>query len=267
MKHPWWGGFSVPEGESGYWRIGPLELLISRRANEWRLSINRMEENQETPVSVEIPAEAKHLEESGQLLRFGFSRASESVQLVPALPDRAVVINPVTPLSLLPMEEISLYISLPLWVQIQLGGVSQTIYETPTSRPSDTWFGPSTREGELCYGLKSRSHLRLEDLSARGHRAISVIRIVNQAPTPLPLERLRLPILQLSLYASREGHLWTDVVVLGREKEDEVAALDLAQGPPREARGAKLVGGPRVQPEAGLLVWAFGGIFDLGGML
>jgi hypothetical protein len=65
----------------------------------------------------------------------------------------------------------------------------------------------------------------------------------------------------LSVYSAADGRLWTEAVTLERREDGDVAELQLAKGPPPEARSAKLLHGPRSKAEKGLLIRAFGGLF------
>jgi hypothetical protein len=196
--------------------------------------------------------------------RFGFRKASGQLELRPALADRPVVVNPEIPFALPAGEETSLYVSVSLWLQIHTGNPASLLLEEPVFRPSDTWFGPSTMEGELCYAGRTGARLNLENLTVRPQRAICAVRIRNRAATLLPLQRLKLPAPNLSLFTSAEGHLWTEALTLDRDQDGELASLRLGKGPPREARDPVHVNGPRARIERGLLVRTFAGHFARG---
>jgi hypothetical protein len=73
------------------------------------------------------------------------------------------------------------------------GVSSAAIFDQPTHRPSDTWFGPTTMTGELCYAIRTSVRLNLENLPARPGRAISVVQVKNQSRTDLKVEKPRVP--------------------------------------------------------------------------
>lgn len=66
-------------------------------------------------------------------------------------------------------------------------------------RPSDTWFGPTTSEGEPCYASKTVCRLRVEDVPLRPHRCLTKVTLRNRADDSLSLDRLKLPVNALAL--------------------------------------------------------------------
>ena len=114
------------------------------------------------------------------------------IALTPALADRPVVARPEKPFCLPAGAEAVVYVSSPLWVVLSTAQ-DLKLAEIPIVRPSDTWLGPSTREGELCYASRTFLRLSLDNLPRRPHRATSMVRILNHADTALPLRALKLP--------------------------------------------------------------------------
>jgi hypothetical protein len=259
-KSLWWGHFTIPEDRAGYWRIGPLDLWVYRSRQEWRLASENGSDPLDEGLRVEVPLAKDLPEDQPNAHRFGFRKTKGTLQLVPTLADRAIVINPATPFSLLPNEELTIYVSTALWVKIQAGEPPHDLLEIPTYRPSDTWFGPSTREGELCYAGRTSARQQLENLPIRHHRAVSSVRVRNLANSNLSVERLKLPMPHMSLFASEDGQLWTETVTLQREHDGELAALQLSKKPPAMITKPRLICGPREQPTKGLLIRAFGGL-------
>ena len=135
------------------------------------------------------------------------------------------------------------------------------IREMPIERPSDTWFGASTMEGELCYAGTTKARLNLANVPVRAHRAITAVMISNMASTQLVVERLDLPVPYLYLYDTRDGVLWTQAVTLVRTRDTEMATFQVESGPPEEARKANLLGDPRLPPEPKMSLRAFGELF------
>lgn len=256
----WWGETTVPEGEAAYWRIGPLNLWASHSRNEWSLASGREGDPMQDSLVCEIPSTRAWPETSESALRFGFRQTLDALLLEPVLADRPIVINPATPFSLPPGEELTLYISTSLWVRLQTGKPRVELVELPTHRPSDTWFGPSTLEGELCYAGKTSARHQLENVPIRHHRAISALRVRNRARTPLTVERLKLPLPNMSLFESVDGQLWTETVTWHREQDGEMAQLELGSRPPVRVTEARLLTGRRVEPAGGSLIRAFGGL-------
>ena len=129
-------------------------------------------------------------------------------------------------------------------------------------RLSDTWFGPSTLEGELCYASTTHCRLNVKELPQRTHRVITPVLIRNQANTTLLLERLNLPTPLLPLYCSSSGQLWTPQVTLTREKDGDQAELIIDNKPPVEAGQLLKLNEARDIADNGVLFRAFNTVFS-----
>jgi len=264
----WWGTFELEVGETGYWRAGPLELWATRTQFEWRVRFRRDDEPAESVSSAEVPTPLEPPEDAGaELRRYAFKQTTPAVKILPFPADRAFVIKPDAAFVVPPREEARLYISTPVWMNVYLGGSSAPMLSVPTHRPSDTWFGANTREGEVCYASRTHARRKLEHITRLSHRAISVVRIRNQAPTKLEFERIKIPVPNLSIFADGDGYLWTESVMLEREEDGDFAGLRLGKGAPDEAGSARegdrasevrRVGGPREQHAKGLSLRTFG---------
>jgi hypothetical protein len=261
----WWGRRRVPVGSAGRWRIGPLTLWIQRLEGEWRIAHETGDDPLDVSLREDLPADVDDLLEKEGVARFVKPGRSEEVVLAAALADRPVVTSSEQPLSVPPGEEVAVYVSSPLWVQVEVGKPARRLCELPVFRPSDTWFGPDTTEGELCYASRTFHRVRLEDVPVRPHRATTAVKIKNRARTMLSLERMQVPVMHLALYRAEDGRLWTQDVVFEREGDVDFVALRLGgRGKPAAAGSgeAKLVAGPRVQPSGGIVVRAFGSLFS-----
>lgn len=245
----WWGRFTLGEGEGGLWEIGPLTLAVERRAREWRVSWTAGDPQADASkrLDVRCPLPAGELPAGVQTARFAAHATTAELVLEPALPDRAVVARPELPLELLAGEEVALFVALPVWVRVKVGGERQLV-EVPTQRLADTWFGPSTLAGELCYATRTSARLQPSKLPPRPHLATCRVVLHNRAATRLPLERLSLPVQNLDLWWHRERGLWTRGVEVERAADGSMASLRLADGPPDVVLGAEPVA-PARQPE------------------
>lgn len=253
----WWGAFGLPEGATGRWNVGPLSFWIEHLPEEWRVLSAPAPDPSTTTCDLALPCRREDTAPpTATVRRIPVHKRSDDVQIVPALPDRSVVERPQTPLLLLPGEEVTIYVSTPLWVRILVGKPPREVVDLATQRTSDTWFGPNTIQGELCYSGWTHARLRLEYTPLRASRALTAVRVENQALEPMPLERIKLPVLNLSLFADPEGHLWTESVTMTRQS-DGSARVDFSERPPPEAKQAEPIAGPRVKGGRNLLVRAF----------
>lgn len=266
---PWWGTFSLDLETGGQWDVGPSTIWIYRSERDWRI-IHRPSTDPVTadPMArrseVTLPVEE---EEMSALLatddpdlktsRFSVGDTNEAVVLEPVLADRSVVTRPEHPLYVLPDESVTLYLSTPLWVRVKLADTDRQLQELPSHRMSDTWFGPSTRDGELCYATRTVGRLRLDRLPFRLHRALTPLRVRNTASTPLALERVQLPAPHLALYVTPSNVLWTQAVTMTHAAGTEGASVRVQTGSPSDARDADLLQDPREPDRQGLFTSTF----------
>ncbi|MBU0743609.1 hypothetical protein KKG45_05820 [bacterium] len=262
MSGIWWGGFEFAAGEMRAWRLGPLEVWITRAAAEFRVATRSDPGGDEFALRAGEPC-TEPVPDDAELVRYGVRDASRRLEIAPAAADRAVIVKSETTFIVPPGGATTAFISSPIWLRIQLPEPRRLLHEEPAQRPSDTWFGASTLEGELCYAIRTSVRFDLKNLPVRPYRAVSVVRILNHADTPLPLARLRLPLPYLSFYADGDGRLWTESVTLDRRQDDDLAEIKLGKSAPREAGQCTKVTGPREEMEKKHLIRSFTGLLGL----
>ncbi len=257
---PWWGGFSMPQNQTGYWQIGPLNLYIRRVRQEWHVASECLRDVLDRTLDVSFNAEFPNRPDL-VFSRFAFRETTKNLSILPQLSDRAVVIRPEAPLYIPAGEEVTLFVSLPVWIRIEAGNPAKFLQELPIYRPSDTWFGPSTREGDLCYASRTSARLNVNDVPFRPHRAVASVVIRNAAEDPLFVERLNVTAQHLSLFATPDGYLWTQGMILEREEDGEAVQVHFEKTAPAVAKDAVLLSGPRIDSEDNLLTRAFHNFF------
>lgn len=255
----WWRDFGFEDGQTDRWEIGNLTLWLRHAAAEWRLAYawddeDRREWRRER--GVEFPVEGVTCE------RFAMSRAESDVHLRALTADRSVVARPRVPLRVPPGQEAKIYVSSPLSVEIAVGSAAIYLRELPTRRLSKTWFGSTTREGEVVYALATEARTESGELPTRPYRVATPVVIDNRAEDTLVVERLNLPVPRLSLFG-RDGQLWSEAVRLVRAESGNLAQLDIRPGPPAEASDATPLGEPRVRSSRRYLFRAFSSILRL----
>lgn len=241
IPEPWWG--SVPREQESSWSgaLGPLRLWLTSPEGEhtlaWHQGPNPLDPGRTEGGGGEAGEECE---------RARFVTAAARLVLAPALADRPVVVRPEAPLYLAPGEEARLLVSTPVWVQVTLGEPAHLLLEVPSFRPSDTWFGPSPREGELCYASRTRALLET-DASAPSTfaRPRSTLTIGNRGEDVLLVERINLPVTRLALYEADDGMLWTESLSVVRSGGDELAEMTILRGPPARVADARRVAEPR----------------------
>ena len=233
MRPDWCAVHPIPVGGAWRWTLGPLTLYAENRPSEWRLTWKAdrdptLEGGTHGAIDpATIPTEA-------QAARFTSHHDEVALQLVPALADRPVVIRPDTAFWLLGGERVDLFASTPVWIGVRAGESGRALNELPSFRPSDTWFGPNTREGELAYSSKTRARL---DREPRVHpfRAATRITVINHDADPLRIERVKVPVPNLALYLDQDGTFWTSPISLERTEGGAVGRLQVLDGPPADA--------------------------------
>ncbi len=257
-KH-WWNPVPVDTGETAILSLGPLIVQLHRGNEEWLVAWER-EDGAAEPMRASM-LRSRNEFQADEYHRYVTCNACGDAAARPMLADRPVVVRPHQPVFILPGEDATLYISSPVWIRLEVGDPPQVLLEIPVLRLSDSWFGPTTREGELCYATRTHARNSLAEVLRRPHRAVTPVRIHNRAASQLPIEKLSLPVPLLSIYGDEDGTLWTESVSLTRNPDTEMAALAITPGAPHDTTSAKLLTGPREFVERGSLVRAFHGLF------
>lgn len=221
-RRAWWGDYSLEVGQTGRWRIGPFHLNMYRLAKEWKIAHASLGDFRDETTEIEVPAAAEPPAVCMSVIRYIFRDSPASFSLSPMLADRPVIVKPVAPLYVPAGEEVTLFVGCPVTLRLTIGSLT---HELPTHRPSDTWMGPNTREGELCYASTTLAQLDLDDCTIRPHRAITSIEVKNDGSDALLVERIRLPAPHLALYRTEGNALWTQSVTLVRVGDGASAAL------------------------------------------
>lgn len=255
---PWWTPREVPVGQGLELLLGPLRLILGHGSDEWRINQESVAEEAASDrarikVRRSLPSEYQE--------RYVIGGDASRLALTPLLADRNVVIRPRQPVFLLSGQQVTLYLSTPIWIKLEVGQSGTLLREVPVTRLSDTWFGPSTREGEVCYAGRTQARHHIDELPRRAHRAITPLHIHNKASTPLSLEKFSLPVPMLSLYGSTDGSLWTQRLTLTREDQSDLAAVRIDPRPPDYAKGLELLARPRQDAGRSGLVRAFSLLF------
>ena len=112
----------------------------------------------------------------------------------------------------------------------------------------------------MCYAIRTNVRLNLENLDVRPYRAITHVRIDNDADEPLLVERLNLPVPYLSLFSSGGQGLWTEAVTMVQSRGTTLSEFKIDTEPPPAVEKAELIAAPRKNPEKGMLVRAFSAI-------
>lgn len=246
-----WGEFDFKSYARRHWRLGSLDLWVTRLTNEWqvahRWSDDPLDETVELHEGVEIPEELERR-------RYLFSSGGRTLRVLPRVADRPVVTRPDMPVIIPAGEQATLYMASPLWVELAAGDPLKAFASIPIWRASSTWFGEDMIEGTLCYATRTRARLDPTGLR-RGPRITTAVLVSNEHGEPLRVERLALPLPQMSVFRAADGRLWTEAATIAYEPSVKAPAK-IDSGPPREAGPTRRVSGPREDPRANILARA-----------
>ncbi|MEJ2742223.1 MAG: hypothetical protein P8176_07000 [Gammaproteobacteria bacterium] len=205
----WWGDVKLALGETLQKTLGEVGFYVQRQEREWLIS-----RWMETDLCVDRKSTREKNAAKREDVRFVISSADTTLSLSPALADRSVVSRPVVPVTLLPRASGDFYVSTPLWISITSGTRKIKLMDFPTIRPSDTWFGPNTRMGELCYMSRTDAFASLDCLPVQADRVITPVRIINESNESLNVSHIKLAVPHLSVFSDTKMRLWTERAVL-----------------------------------------------------
>ena len=257
----WWGTSELAADQILHWEIGPFRLWLQRLETEYRLAHTIDDDLASNQVTCCQTVEDLDLLTMDNSVRFALAKTVERVELTPALADRPVVARPEKPLIIPPGESLHLFVHSPLWLKLTAGKKQIPLVAMPLLRPSDTWFGPSTREGELCYASRSFFQLRLDELPYHPHRASTSVHLHNRTSSALALERVQLPVKHLGLFSDPEGRLWTEEVTLVRDKATDFASVTFKESSPIKNSKLQRVSAARETTGGNIVLRAFSSLF------
>jgi len=262
LSNQWWGEFDLQQGKWAEWKIGPKDFLARSVKDEWRFAWRSCRHMLSEKVEFDAVSEVEPSEPEFEMRRYAVEGASDRLRMTPMLADRPVIVRPETSLYLPPGQRATLYVSTGVWVSVAPADEnSQALFEIPIYRASDTWFGPSTIEGELCYTAVTSARTSAAYLAQVPHRAFTPVDITNNGSDSLEIEYLRLPVTLLSLYAGSSGRLWTDQITFVREHGEASASLEITQHEALKSAKEMRLSGPR-EKESGGIVHSFSRIFS-----
>jgi len=250
-----WATHQLSANEVGSWKIGPLELWIKRYANEWRLYTRTQGSSAQKEMNIQIPY-TDEIPPNLEVHRFGVDKTVDHLSFHPTLANRPVVVRPEKAFHLPPREEVTIFISHSVWLSLSYGTQQNTLMTIPVHRPSDTWFGPSSEEGELCYSARTKAKLRFEELDFFPYRAVTKIVLKNKSHRELFLERIKVPFQYLSLYVSKQQIFFTDTLVVTRVENDKQIKIEFEAPPKEEAGDCLLIHKPQKKDERTFLIKA-----------
>lgn len=245
-----WKEYNLTKDNDIQLTLGNVKILCKQRSDELLLSYsynNSLKEQQ------------------NEWLRWTLKYKENTIRVLPALPDRPVVVKPENKFILLKNSEAKIYVRVPLWIRIELGHKSfQKLIEIPTVILSNTWFG-NFFEGELCYWISSGAKREFSIDEDKSYSAICPIKLVNKADEDLSVEKIGLRVINLNLYLDR-NQIWseqTKVIFTGSLEESEI---ELSGKAPQEAIKPQLIMKARQEHKNSFSAKTFSSLKDLPGL-
>ncbi len=243
----WWGEYEFELGQARAWQFGSLLLRITRGLQEWRLEYHRPQvqyDYEQQWHTIDDPAFAfphpVHVE------RYMFKHTQNTLQLMPRLANRSVVIKPVDPIYIPAGQRGTLYISTPLWIAGFVEGQREPLFDLPVILPKDTWFGPNPRLGEIAYATAVDGRTELKQLKVRAFRAVTPIEFFNSSNQQLRFDRMNVPVTALPLFFSdATERLWTSQIRVNHEGLDRPPRIRIENRTPPHAGAVTAIHTPR----------------------
>lgn len=224
-----WGPVQIEEGKTVAFRIGEVELYLGREGDEWLIANRKIAADEDGIAS--DSAAVCGLPEGVQWQRFIGPR-EDSLEVFPALPNRAVVVRPEAPVVILPGRHGQFYFTMPVWVRFlsthQKG--DQVVLEQPSKTLSNIWFGDPVG-GELCYSLGDPLRRDYTDMIGQHGVVICPLHLTNASLERLKFERICVHVEHLNLYRSTDA-LWTNEVDVQFKGADQMSRISLSDKPP-----------------------------------
>jgi hypothetical protein len=218
MNATWWGKFEFSLSSSRTWHIGDRWIGIQRKHTEW--TITNATTATENAEPLRITTDDLDAETDADITRYMVNETSDTLVIEPTLADRSVIVRPGKPLVIQPMQTMRIYISTPLWFTVLLPDSEVPIADIPFWRPSDSWFGPSPMNGDICYAKYTDARNHQESIEPKPNRATTLVTLENKQNEPLLVERINVPVTLLKLYVDEANAFWTDDVVITQYEEN-----------------------------------------------
>lgn len=226
-----WNHNKIGTGEVLRTQIGPLLLWFRKIEDEMHIAFKRLPEP-DTVLDATGAAVVNGVEPEGlDWGRWIVGTEKNIVQVLPIMPDRPVVVHPELPVKIPTGHEALFFVSIPIWVRVLIGEKKPIeLCEVPVLILSNTWFGDPL-SGQLCYSLRSRARRQIKDSETNPSRVICPVKIRNNSPKQLDVERLCVHVEHLKTY-SGDKNLWTNGVAITFRGEDQVSKIDYSRERP-----------------------------------
>lgn len=272
---PLWGPITIEEDVCFVWKLDHVWFWIKKRQDEWFVLLDRNQQKaldttqiaKQHPLLVQagetssesddsddsngsIPPDPQVLAQPTETPAVeGWSRfvtlQQDELSILPALPDRPLVVKPFMRVSLLPGRWAQFFVAVPVWISLVARKVkNETVFEEfPSQLLSNTWFGDPLG-GELCYALHTPLLREEPAHTFPAHSIICPLIIKNASSETLQFQRLCIHVENLQIFLTEKGLVTNQINVVFRG-EDSSSQIDVQKKPHKDALKPELVRDPR----------------------
>jgi hypothetical protein len=235
-----WSKISIEQENTYYWKLGLKEIYLQKRNQEWLFSLKDLPELAKDIICGEPTSP---LNDAEWLTFIGDS--GNTLQPLPAFPDRPIVVKPKTALKVLPNKDVLLFIEIPLYIQFysETGKNENLIFECCSQELSSTWFG-ELDDGTLAYSLPLEISTAFEKSKHASHTIICPVRLTNDSITTLDVQRFLLRGEYLTIYR-HEKDLWSNEVKIKFKGESEFSDVQYVNQAPSFVKKPVQIATPR----------------------
>jgi len=257
--------------EEGKWyslRAGELEMILKRDADEWVEGVRHYPGESPLPTGLSAVSGGGYKEFSEDYSWYRYLIGGEyRLELLPALPDRPLVLKPSIRRKILPGYRARLLFFIPIWVQLygMRKDTAHRISEYPTSVLSSTWFG-DMQGGELSYALETGLIQEVRQIEHPSYyHAACILNIQNNSNLLLDFFRMAVHVEHLSLYDDGE-RLFTNEVNVNFTGIDQVSQVKYSPRGPKGISSLRRINEPRESASRSILKRSFSFIKQLSVM-
>lgn len=248
-----WDVYNIDIDQIYYAKFGEANLWIKRDGKEIYIATSHGKDIDGQNVN--------NIPEDLQWARFISKEEPKSLELLPATPDRALVVKPEAAFYLTSGTRRTVYVRIPVWIRISLSTKTKIgLLEIPSVILSNTWFGDLI-DGELCYWLSSGVRSKIEPDPSRPYLAICSLTVQNESDENLLVEKLVVRAASSTLFIYND-QLYTDEILISFKGKDDISSITFKGKPPKEISGATKIAEPRKKQSKKILAKTFDSIKD-----
>jgi hypothetical protein len=248
-----WQKYKIEEGKIYSGKPGKIRFWIKKQQKIWQFCSSEKDSNE---ISDEGIQQVSKLPAGVEWTNIVADKHT-GLYIVPALPDRPVIIKPEKIFTILAGTTIDIFARIPVWIQLYASSVKveNLIIEFPSIELSSTWFGDPDN-GELAYSLPGTIHYQFVKEKITAYDAICPIQIRNDSDSVLNFQRLSVPVNELNIYSNQQI-LVSNQVRFHYKGEDKTSEVQIVSGSPTLVENLKQLSSARSKVNTGLLHKSF----------